>query len=62
MTAALDASSDIPPPADREAVREEYLRRVISAFTSHQVDDVTWTAVHGDLYYGNVNCGPHTLD
>lgn len=29
MTAALDALADVPPPADREAVREEYLRRVI---------------------------------
>ncbi|MFJ3206100.1 hypothetical protein [Streptomyces sp. NPDC086989] len=29
MTAALDPLADVEPPADREAVREEYLRRVI---------------------------------
>ncbi|MFD7399355.1 phosphotransferase [Streptomyces virginiae] len=62
MTAALDALADVPPPADREAVREEYLRRVIPEFTGHQVDDVTWTTAHGDLHYGNVTRGPHILD
>ncbi|MFE5860193.1 hypothetical protein ACFQ77_06475 [Streptomyces virginiae] len=28
MTSALDALNDVPPPTDREAVREEFLRRV----------------------------------
>ncbi|MGZ9928331.1 hypothetical protein ACXNSR_00405 [Streptomyces sp. NC-S4] len=62
MTAALDALADVPPPADREAVREEYLCRVIPQFTDHQVDDVTWTTAHGDLHYGNITRGPHILD
>ncbi|MFG2236161.1 hypothetical protein ACGFNX_40265 [Streptomyces sp. NPDC048723] len=62
MVAALDALVDVPPPTDREAVREEYLRRVIPEFTGHQVDDVTWSTAHGDLHYGNVTRGPHILD
>ncbi|MFD6183763.1 hypothetical protein [Streptomyces goshikiensis] len=62
MAAALSALADVPPPTDREAVREEYLRRVIPEFTGHQVDDVTWTTAHGDLHYGNVTRGPHILD
>ncbi|MFF1777915.1 hypothetical protein [Streptomyces virginiae] len=62
MVAALDALADVPPPADREAVWEEYLRRVIPEFTGHQVEDVTWTTAHGDLHYGNVTRGPHILD
>ncbi|WBY24959.1 phosphotransferase (plasmid) [Streptomyces goshikiensis] len=62
MTQALDALADVPPPTDREAVREEYLRRVIPEFTGHQVEDVTWTTTHGDLHYGNVTRGPHILD
>ncbi|WP_331747579.1 hypothetical protein OG365_40920 (plasmid) [Streptomyces sp. NBC_00853] len=62
MVAALDALADVPPPADREAVREEYLRRVIPEFTGHQVEDVVWSTAHGDLHYGNVTRGPHILD
>ncbi|MFD7787691.1 hypothetical protein ACFV4Q_32060 [Streptomyces nojiriensis] len=62
MLAALDALANVPPPTDREAVREEYLRRVIPEFTGHQVDDVTWITAHGDLHYGNVTRGPHILD
>ncbi|MEY2230127.1 hypothetical protein [Streptomyces sp. BF23-19] len=62
MVAALDALADVPPPADREAVREEYLRRVIPEFTGHQVKDVTWTTAHRDLHYGNITRGPHILD
>ncbi|GAA2651416.1 MULTISPECIES: phosphotransferase [Streptomyces] len=62
MTAALDALADVPPPADREAVREEYLRRVIPEFTGHQVDDVTWTTAHGDLHWANITRTPHILD
>ncbi|MEU6300764.1 hypothetical protein [Streptomyces erythrochromogenes] len=62
-TAALDALADVPPPADREAVREEYLRRVIPRFTGHQADAaITWSTAHGDLPYGNVTRGPHILD
>ncbi|WP_327419629.1 hypothetical protein [Streptomyces sp. NBC_01233] len=49
MTAALGALASVPPPAAREAVREEYLRRVIPEFTGHQVEDVTWSTAHGDL-------------
>ncbi|MER6781217.1 MULTISPECIES: phosphotransferase [unclassified Streptomyces] len=62
MVAALDALTDVPPSADREAVREEYLRRVIPEFTGHQVDTVTWSTTHGDLHYGNVTRRPHILD
>ncbi|MFD8023522.1 hypothetical protein ACFV6G_24250 [Streptomyces lavendulae] len=63
MVAALDALADVPPPPDREAVREEYLRRVIPQFTGHQADAaITWSTAHGDLHYGNVTCGPHILD
>ncbi|MER6320215.1 hypothetical protein ABT237_41690 [Streptomyces sp. NPDC001581] len=62
MTAALKSLTDVPPPTDREAVREEYLRRVIPQFTGHQVDAVTWTTAHGDLHYGNLTRGPHILD
>ncbi|MFC9816099.1 hypothetical protein ACFVJM_29030 [Streptomyces virginiae] len=63
MTAALDALADVPPPTDREAVREEYLRRVIPQFTGHQADAaITWSTAHGDLHYGNVTRGPHILD
>ncbi|MGW6875864.1 hypothetical protein ACWGHA_26395 [Streptomyces xanthophaeus] len=62
MAAALDALADVPPPADRDAEREEYLRRVIPQFTGHQVDSITWTAVHGDLHYGSITRGPHILD
>ncbi|MFB0631154.1 hypothetical protein [Streptomyces sp. AB3(2024)] len=62
MTAALDALADVQPPADREAVREEHLRRVITELTGHQVEDVIWSTAHGDLYYGNVTRGPHILD
>ncbi|WP_031152858.1 hypothetical protein, partial [Streptomyces erythrochromogenes] len=63
MVAALDALAAVPPPTDREAVREEYLRRVIPQFTSHQVDAaITWTTAHGDLHYGNLTRGPHILD
>ncbi|MFD3680225.1 hypothetical protein [Streptomyces sp. NPDC058613] len=62
MAAALDVLAAVPPPTDREAVREEYLRRVIPQFTGHQVDDITWTTAHGDLHYGNVTRGPHILD
>ncbi|MFB7260568.1 hypothetical protein ACFCXH_00125 [Streptomyces nojiriensis] len=62
MLAALDALADVPPPTDREAVREEYLRRVIPQFTGHEVEDVTWSTAHGDLHYGNVTRGPHILD
>ncbi|MGW6841283.1 hypothetical protein [Streptomyces sp. NPDC054958] len=62
MVAALDSLADVPPPTSREAVREEYLRRVIPEFTGHQVEDVTWTTAHGDLHYGNVTRGPHILD
>ncbi|MFD3328383.1 hypothetical protein [Streptomyces sp. NPDC058701] len=29
VAAALDAPADVPPPTDREAVREDYLRRAI---------------------------------
>lgn len=54
-------------PPDREAVRGEYLRRVIPQFNGHQfnghqVDDITWTTAHGDLHYGNVTRGPHVLN
>ncbi|ARE79437.1 hypothetical protein B6R96_36030 (plasmid) [Streptomyces sp. Sge12] len=63
MSAALDALAGVPPPTDREAVREEYLRRVIPAFTGHQVEAaITWSTAHGDLHYGNVTRGPHILD
>ncbi|MFH8642292.1 phosphotransferase [Streptomyces goshikiensis] len=62
MSTALQALAEVRPPADREAVREEYLRRVIPEFTGHQVDAVTWTTAHGDLHYGNVTRGPHILD
>nr|WSW64557.1 phosphotransferase [Streptomyces sp. NBC_00998] len=62
MLAALDALADVPPPTDREAVREEYLRRLIPEFTGHQVDHVAWTTAHGDLHYGNITRGPHILD
>ncbi|MGW4509223.1 hypothetical protein ACWENO_31745 [Streptomyces sp. NPDC004436] len=62
MLAALDALADVPPPADRDAVREEYLRRAIPQFTGHQVDDVLWSTAHGDLHYGNLTRGPHILD
>ncbi|MFG2878826.1 hypothetical protein ACGFYU_28140 [Streptomyces sp. NPDC048337] len=62
-TAALDALADVPPPTDREAVREEYLRRVIPQFTGHQADTrITWSTAHGDLHYGNITRGPHILD
>lgn len=62
MTAALEALANVPPPTDREAVREKYLRRVIPEFTGHHVDAVTWTTAHGDLHYGNITRGPHILD
>ncbi|MCX4804628.1 hypothetical protein OG594_23905 [Streptomyces sp. NBC_01214] len=62
MLAALDALADVPRPANREAVREEYLRRVIPQFTGHQAEDVVWAPAHGDLHYGNVTRGPHILD
>ncbi|KIF02954.1 hypothetical protein PL81_26975 [Streptomyces sp. RSD-27] len=62
MAAALDALVAVPPPTGREAVREEYLRRVIPQFTGHQVEDITWATAHGDLHYGNVTRGPHILD
>ncbi|WP_405438493.1 hypothetical protein OG373_13805 [Streptomyces avidinii] len=62
MAAALDVLADVPPPTNREAVREEYLRRVIPEFTGHQVDGVTWTTAHGDLHWANISCGPHILD
>ncbi|OEJ22507.1 hypothetical protein [Streptomyces subrutilus] len=63
MVAALDALADVPPPTDREAVREEYLRRVIPQFTGHQADAaITWSTAHGDLHYGNITRGPHILD
>ncbi|UUY52374.1 hypothetical protein NRK68_34445 (plasmid) [Streptomyces yangpuensis] len=63
MIAALDALADVPPPTDREAVREEYLRRIIPQFTGHQADAaITWSTAHGDLHYGNVTRGPHILD
>ncbi|MGW8502878.1 hypothetical protein [Streptomyces sp. CLCI03] len=62
MKAALDALAEVPPPGDREAVREEYLRRVIPEFTGHQVDDVTRSTAHGDLHHGDVTRGPHILD
>lgn len=61
MVAALDALANVPPSADREAVREEYLRRVIAEFTGHQVNDLTWTTAHGDLHQGNITRGPHIL-
>ncbi|EDX20971.1 conserved hypothetical protein [Streptomyces sp. Mg1] len=49
MVAALDSLADVPPPADREAVHEEYLRRIIPAFTGHQaVATLTWSTAHGD--------------
>ncbi|MFJ2590966.1 hypothetical protein OG842_43175 (plasmid) [Streptomyces sp. NBC_00376] len=62
MTAALETLADVPPPTGREAVREEYLRRVIPEYTGHQIDAVTWTTAHGDLHYGNITRGPHILD
>ncbi|MET9694334.1 phosphotransferase [Streptomyces sp. NPDC006514] len=62
MLAALDVLADVPPSTGREAVREEYLRRVIPEFTGHQVEDIVWTTAHGDLHYGNVTRGPHILD
>ncbi|MFJ9646526.1 hypothetical protein [Streptomyces sp. NPDC101206] len=62
MTAALDALADVPPPTDREAVREEYLRRVIPEFTGHQVEEITWTTAHGDLHWANITRTPHILD
>ncbi|MFD9469081.1 hypothetical protein [Streptomyces goshikiensis] len=61
MVAALDALANVPPSADREAVREEYLRRVIAEFTGHQVNDLTWTTAHGDLHQGNITRGPYIL-
>ncbi|MFK0045980.1 hypothetical protein ACIQU4_18035 [Streptomyces sp. NPDC090741] len=54
--------AEVPPPADREAVREEYLRRVIPEFTGHQVDAVTWTTAHGDLHWANITRDLHILD
>ncbi|MFD9522524.1 hypothetical protein [Streptomyces sp. NPDC059979] len=62
MTAALGTLADVPPPTDREAVREEYLRRVIPEYTGHQVDDVTWPTAHGDLHWAHFTRGPHILD
>ncbi|MGW4690644.1 hypothetical protein ACWEPM_38005 [Streptomyces sp. NPDC004244] len=62
ITAALDALANVPPPTDRDAVREEYLHRVIPQFTGHQVHTVTWTTAHGDLHYANITRTPHILD
>ncbi|MGW7314823.1 hypothetical protein [Streptomyces sp. NPDC054865] len=62
IVAALGTLADVPPPTDREAVREEYLRRVIPQFTGHQVDDITWATAHGDLHYANLTRTPHILD
>ncbi|WTB20300.1 hypothetical protein OG253_01595 [Streptomyces virginiae] len=62
IVAALAALADVLPPADREAVREEYLRHVIPEYTGHQIDAVTWTTAHGDLHDGNITRGPHILD
>ncbi|MFD0123625.1 hypothetical protein [Streptomyces virginiae] len=60
--AALDVLGDTPVPDGREAVREEYLRRVIPQFTGHRVDTITWSTAHGDLHWANITRGPLVLD
>ncbi|MCL6298704.1 hypothetical protein [Streptomyces kronopolitis] len=42
---------------DRQAVREEYIRRRVPEFTGFPLGDIAWTTAHGDLHWANLT-GP----
>ncbi|MGW1196291.1 hypothetical protein ACWD4B_10625 [Streptomyces sp. NPDC002536] len=42
---------------DRQAVREEYIRRRVPEFTGITPGEITWTTAHGDLHWANLT-GP----
>ncbi|MGW2038690.1 hypothetical protein [Streptomyces virginiae] len=44
-------------PTAREAVREEYIRRVVPQYTGHTVGEIQWTTAHGDFHWANL-AGP----
>ncbi|MFG2987664.1 phosphotransferase [Streptomyces sp. NPDC048258] len=58
MPLALDVLAQVP--TRREAVREEYLRRVIPQFTGHSIGEVQWSTAHGDFHWANL-AGPDLL-
>lgn len=42
---------------DRQAVREQYIRRRVPEFTGVTPGEITWTTAHGDLHWANLT-GP----
>ncbi|MEI5135189.1 hypothetical protein RB199_27110 [Streptomyces libani] len=42
---------------DRQAVREEYIRRRVPEFTGVTPGEITWTTAHGNLHWANLT-GP----
>ncbi|SCK57974.1 hypothetical protein YWIDRAFT_03463 [Streptomyces sp. SceaMP-e96] len=42
---------------DRQAVREQYIRRRVPEFTGATPGEITWTTAHGDLHWANLT-GP----
>ncbi|MGW5346054.1 phosphotransferase [Streptomyces sp. NPDC004050] len=50
-----------PVTTHREAVREEFLRRVVPQFTGRNVGEVHWCTAHGDFHWANLTIGPHPL-
>ncbi|MEU8776530.1 hypothetical protein [Streptomyces sp. NPDC048606] len=55
---ALDALAGVA--TFREAVREEYIRRVVPEFTGHAVGEIQWSTAHGDCHWANL-AGPKLL-
>ncbi|SDM73769.1 hypothetical protein SAMN04487981_102423 [Streptomyces sp. cf386] len=44
-------------PTERIAVREEYIRRAVPAYTGCDVGEVEWSTAHGDFHWSNLG-GP----
>ncbi|MCC3772342.1 aminoglycoside phosphotransferase family protein [Streptomyces sp. UNOC14_S4] len=55
LRTALDSLAEAP--TERVAVREEYIRRAVPAYTGHDVGEIVWSTAHGDFHWSNIG-GP----
>jgi hypothetical protein len=55
LRTALDSLAEVP--TERIAVREEYIRRAVPAYTGCDVGEIEWSTAHGDFHWSNLG-GP----